>query len=494
MTLGGFYASQQNWDHALAWTKKAQEQQPDNLQIQTALASLYMETGKPEEGRKLIDKVLEKDNENLRARFLKAQVLMKENKLKEAAELLDGILKDQPGYADAYYYRGLIYLSDKDQARAKASLLKAVDYNPNNLNARIRLAEVYLTEGAGDLAMEQANAVIARDTRNYQAYLLKGNALLLKRDTGGAREAYEKAAGIGPDNPAAYYQLATLSRVEGRYDQALSYLDKVLQLKPDHLLAMTTKVSVYLARKEPAKALAFLDGSLEKHKDSKPFAAVLHELRGAVLFSQQRYDQSEDAFKKAMELDPGLISPYISLARLYQVKKETDKAISQYQAIVAQEPKFAPAYMALGAIYDAEGRTSEARTMYEKVLELKPNFAPAANNLAWILLQSGQDPDKALELAKSAKAQLPDDPNVSDTLGLALIVKGFYPSAISELNEAAAKLPQNPTVLYHLALAHWKNGDKKASLDPLQKSLALKRPFPEEKQARELSREIKAAK
>ena len=76
----------------------------------------------------------------------------------------------------------------------------------------------------------------------------------------------------------------------------------------------------------------------------------------------------------------------------------------------------------------------------------------------------GKDADRALELAKKAKAQLPDAPNVADTLGLAFIAKGLYPSAISELSDASEKLPDNPTILYHLALAHWKNGDRDQAL------------------------------
>ena len=48
--------------------------------------------------------------------------------------------------------------------------------------------------------------------------------------------------------------------------------------------------------------------------------------------------------------------------------------------------------------------------MCEKVLEINPDFAPAANNLAWLLLQQGQDPDRALNLAKKAKAQTPSEP------------------------------------------------------------------------------------
>ena len=94
-------------------------------------------------------------------------------------------------------------------------------------------------------------------------------------------------------------------------------------------------------------------------------------------------------------------------------------------------------------------------------------------------------------MAKRAKEQLPDDPNVADTLGLALLTKGFYPSAISELSDAVEKMPEQPTVLYHLGLAHWKNGDKKEAQAALDKALKTKVDFPERKEAERLLEEIR---
>jgi tetratricopeptide (TPR) repeat protein len=233
-----------------------------------------------------------------------------------------------------------------------------------------------------------------------------------------------------------------------------------------------------------------LDQKLREHESNARLAAVLFQMRGTVLFSQKEYKKSEADFKKALELAPDLAAPYFSLARLYQVTGETEKAISQYQDILDRQPRFIQAYMALGVIYDSVGKKTEARTMYEKVLEINPDFAPAANNLAWLLLEQDESPGRALDLAKKAKARLPDDPNVADTLGWALIRAGLYTSALAELNQAAAKLPENPTILYHLGLAHWKMGERDKAMKVLQEALKTKSDFPEKKEAEKLLEEI----
>ena len=203
------------------------------------------------------------------------------------------------------------------------------------------------------------------------------------------------------------------------------------------------------------------------------------------------YQQSEAAFQKALHLYPDLVAPYLALAKLYQVMGETDKEISQYKTMLKKQPKFIQAYVALGALYEAENKSTEARKMYEKALEINPDFAPATNNLAWLLLHEDEDPGRALDLAKRAKEQLPEDPNVADTYGLALMHTGLYSSAISGLHDAAQKLPDNPTVFYHLGLAHWKNGEKEKAVDVLDKALKMKGDFPERDEAKKLLEEIR---
>jgi tetratricopeptide (TPR) repeat protein len=64
-----------------------------------------------------------------------------------------------------------------------------------------------------------------------------------------------------------------------------------------------------------------------------------------------------------------------------------------------------------------------------------------------------------------------------DTLGWIYYLKGQYPSAISELQKAAALDPQNPVVQYHLAMAYYKNNQAKEARDFLNKALKIDKDF-----------------
>ena len=126
---------------------------------------------------------------------------------------------------------------------------------------------------------------------------------------------------------------------------------------------------------------------------------------------------AEANLKKAIELAPNLPSLQISLANFYMRQKMMDKAKSQYAAVVEKTPNNLSALMALGMIYESEKNFDKAQESYEKALKINPNFPPAANNLAYLYAERGGNIDVALNLAQKAKEQVPDDPNISDTLG-----------------------------------------------------------------------------
>ena len=493
LRLGTFYAAQREWQKALHWILKAKELQPESAVILNTLASLYMDMRKTGEAKKLIEDVLNKDRGNLHCRLLQGILLLKEGRLEAAGHAFDAVIADQPDHGDAHYHKALVQLARRNLLRAKSSLLKAIDLKPGNLKAGILLAEIYLVEGALDLSLEQLEMVVRREARNYRAQLLTGKVQFLNGNADKARLAYQRAAEINSDDPAAHYGLAVLDKVQGNYRRAAINLKTVLNLRPDHAPAMAAMISLLMASKQQAEALCFIEEKLKENENNLKLAGVLHEMRGNIFLAQEDYEKAENDLRKALSLNQDFLSAYLSLANLYLAKQDTQRAVAEYLNIIEKQPKFVQAYMALGTIYDSGGDTAKAREMYENALDIDPDFAPAANNLAWILLQKDTDLDRAFELAKRAKARLPDDPLVASTLGFALIKKGLYPSAISELRESVTGMYQSPTVFYHLGLGYWKNGEQAKALGALRQSLQLNGKFPELEEARKLIEAIEAA-
>ena len=103
-------------------------------------------------------------------------------------------------------------------------------------------------------------------------------------------------------------------------------------------------------------------------------------------------------------------------------------------------------------------RYAEAIANYRAVIAADPRNATALNNLASTYLRI-HDP-QALTIAQAAFELSPDDANILDTLGTALLEQGNTERALETLKKAIARNPESAEIRLHLASALAKAGDK----------------------------------
>jgi Flp pilus assembly protein TadD len=159
------------------------------------------------------------------------------------------------------------------------------------------------------------------------------------------------------------------------------------------------------------------------------------------------------------------------LGQLYASQNRLPEATAEFEALVQKQPKGVGAHTLLGVLLQLQNRRDEAKARYEKVLELNPSAGVAANNLAWMRAEDGDQLDVALQLAQTAKAAMPDSPEVSDTLGWVYFKKGLTSLAISSFKEAVEKNPNNAVYNLHLGLAYARNGDAVVARQTLERAL-----------------------
>ncbi len=191
-----------------------------------------------------------------------------------------------------------------------------------------------------------------------------------------------------------------------------------------------------------------------------------------------------------MQENPDFMRPYYALAGIYLKAKQADKAIAQYQAVLDKNPQQPGPHMLLGTIYDMQKRFDLSEKHYREALNINPEFAPAANNLAYLLVEKGENLDEALSFARKAKEKLSDDPSVMDTLGWVYYKKGLYDNAINEFSDSLEKIPDNAIVHYHLGLAYYKKGNRDSARAALEKSLSLDEKYDGADKARQILSEL----
>ncbi len=124
-------------------------------------------------------------------------------------------------------------------------------------------------------------------------------------------------------------------------------------------------------------------------------------------------------------------------------------------------------------LHQAQGRTDDARAAYQRILALDSRAVVANNNLAYIYADEGKDLDMALQMAQTAKAASPDDPDVNDTLGWVYYKKGMGVQAVGPLLQSTRINPSKPIYHYHLGLAYQQAGEKDKARAAIEHALSL---------------------
>jgi tetratricopeptide (TPR) repeat protein len=137
-----------------------------------------------------------------------------------------------------------------------------------------------------------------------------------------------------------------------------------------------------------------------------------------------------------------------------------------------------------------QNKAGEAEKAYEATLTVNPRAAVAANNLAWMFLEGNRNLDRALELAQIAKAGLPDDSNVSDTLGWIYYRKAMFPQALAALQESVERDQRNAAAQYHLGMTYVRLNDWAKGRTALKQALAIDPNFSGAAEARSVLQQI----
>ena len=132
------------------------------------------------------------------------------------------------------------------------------------------------------------------------------------------------------------------------------------------------------------------------------------------------------------------------LGRLLIAQGRLADATKEFAALLEKDSQSVAAHVMLGLLLHAQRDARGAIEHYEKAVALDPRVAaPAANNLAWLYAENGENLDRALQLAQSARMHLPTDAEPLDTLGWVYLKRGMTSTAETFIRQAVDLDPNN---------------------------------------------------
>lgn len=107
-----------------------------------------------------------------------------------------------------------------------------LEKRPNDLDARVAIAQVYARMGNKKAAIAELNKVLDIKQDYWDALFQLGLVYLNDNDKAKAISQFKKAAKAKPNDELAYYQLGTIAYKDRKYRDAAAYMEKTVAISP----------------------------------------------------------------------------------------------------------------------------------------------------------------------------------------------------------------------------------------------------------------------
>ncbi len=459
---------------AVAILQNVAHEAPDYLPAWGALAKIAGAEKKYDESLGLLENIFNRDPLNLEGRLLQSDIMLAKGEVKSALDLLDRLNRFYPQVPLARYQLARAYMQNDSAIQAIAALNQALTLNSDYLDALLLLAEAELRAGDAEPVLVSMKRVLEEHPNLIQARALLAAAYRSLGQLDDAIGTLHDEIGASPGSARPHVDLGLILRQQRKLIDARNEFEKAQELEPDNPAPVEQLVELDLLAKD-FKA-AFERVQRQSQRGLRPAATDFLEAK--IYVAQGQWDQAEAALLKTLQLDPGHSPAYDLLIFTYVAANRLADASSHLNSLLSKQPNNVSLLMLSGLIYEKTDQFSNARDAYEKLLSESPDFPPALNNLAWLYAENLNQLDKAYGLARKARALQPDAAATADTLGWILYKQADYGQAVTLLQESAAKLPNNPQVQLHLGMALYMMGELEAARASLARAVTDPSEFP----------------
>ena len=331
------------------------------------------------------------------------------------------------------------YAASQQIREAIPVYLRVLELQPDDSNAREKLATGFVLTNQGTKAIEMLDEIIKEHPEKYQPYELLAQVL---EDQGGALQRENK-----PNEAKAVFK-----RAVANYEQSLL-------VNPGHAVTYIRLAKLLLESvRDPERAVTVLTEARRRFPEAAELVYYLAIALAQAKHTQQAVSTFEEALHEA-ELDSG-------------------------------EMVNAHFYYDYGAAAEQAGLYDKATDLLKKAISLdQANSAEPCNYLAYMWAEQNTHLDEAADLIKRALEMDPKNGAFLDTRGWVEYRQGKLDQALNDLLQAAHIIGrQDPVVFTHIGDTYLKLKKLPEAVEAWQKALTL------DPKIKDLSDKIEAAK
>jgi tetratricopeptide (TPR) repeat protein len=494
------------------------EADPSSEFLTSALAELYVKTGRIRDAVLEAQDIIKRDPNNLEAHKLLGRIYLRslgdtpgsgngsDNILKLAIEQYEMIVKIEPTNVDDHLLLGRLYRLNNDLQKAENELKTAVKLDPDSEEAVTTLALLYTDEGDTAHALQVLSAV--PDTgRSAKLYAALGATYEQRKDYKSAIDAYKHAiqldrdnldairglaenllndgqvdaaldqykviADANPEDAQTYLRISEIYRRQGKYDDALESLKKAQSMVPDALEVPYNIAVVYQAQgryDEAEKILQDLLKKTEKADNSYSQAdrnnrGIFIERLGMIYREQENYQAAVETFRKMIPLgDDNARTGYQDVIDTYREAKQWPEATAAAKEALQKLPNDRELRMVLDAQLADTGDPEKPLADVRSLLKGTPEDRDVYLRLAIMdqRLKRWSDAEEALNKAEQLSTKAEDKEYVYFLRGSTYEREKKYDEAEAEFKKVLVINPQSGATLNYLG---YMNADRGVQLE-----------------------------
>lgn len=367
-----------------------------------------------------------------------------------------------------------------DLEGAERSLRAALQYDEDNIDARLELADLY--QGPleqPDRADREYSAALAQGVRQVDRLVSIGDAALANENANQAIKAYEAALNQQPDNPAVLYKLGQAYEAVNRLETAASTQTRVLDLTTDlanpeqralRIAALVSLGDIARQREGPVQSTDYYNQALQL--DPNQIEAQLG--LGQVAVGQGNWGVALGYFEAIAALPNGANNPLAQfwLAEGLLRTNNFQRATTAYNRALELQPEFPEAYLGLAEVQYAQGNSAAALETVNVGLGQRRDYAEGLL-FRGKLLQELNQPDEALTSYDSA---IRANDRIAESFyrrGVLHLSRSEYNAATSDLQRAVQLQANFPEASYWLGRSFYAQGRAESALSNFQRAIEL---------------------
>lgn len=378
----------------------------------------------------------------------------------------------EPKNAKARYLMALIAEHKEDYKGMFGHLMVAVDADPSNIEARLKLAMVFVAIGDWEGVAEQSDALLKLAPEDARVVLLQARLDLQNGNLSAGRAGLEKAMQLDPSSSDPVLILGALEGADD-LDRGLAILDAgIARMPKDKAKGLREQRILLLAR---ANRLEEVEQGLQAMMADYPAESGYPDQLARIYAGQGRLDDADKVYLRLIELDPADASRRIAYVGFLVGQEQTGKAEKFLQTSIAAWPDDDALRLTLGNLYEADSRLDEAKAAYQALATRSPKSPDGVKGrIRMAVIESTSKNDAAAtKVIDELLVDIPEEPTALLLRAGSRLKAGKTGDAIADLRIVTRKEPENVTALLVLAEAHRSNNEPAVAKDTYRKVLRL---------------------